>query len=114
MSFWRDRTVRWLPSADARKMRCLRLRTDFMACRHSTAFQSVCPLAPFAMAGIQLVPRFGLGTTHFGRFTRSTSPAFRRGDPHEHGPLRQVIGDVWTAPFPCALDDPPTVGSFVR
>jgi hypothetical protein len=30
------------------------------------------------------------------------------------GPIRQVIGDVWTAPVPCALDDPPTVGSFVR
>jgi hypothetical protein len=24
------------------------------------------------------------------------------------------MGDVWTAPVPCALDDPPTIGSFVR
>lgn len=33
---------------EARKIRCLRLRTRRLTCRQLMAFQSVCPLVPFA------------------------------------------------------------------
>src|SRR3954452_22305917 len=41
-------------------------------------------------------------------------PPFGAGISTDMALSGRLWGDVWTAPVPCALDDPPTIGSFVR
>jgi hypothetical protein len=81
MSFCSERTFLQSPAWVARKIRCLRLRTDRCTFRQLTAFQSVGFSGPFALpwARIQLSLRLAIFTTFFGWFTRSLSAALRRG-----------------------------------
>src|ERR1700722_8650808 len=81
MSFCNERTFFQSPACVARKIRCLRLRTNRWTFRQLTVFQSVGLSGRFAlpMARIERVLRLAIVTKNFGWFTWSLSAAFRRG-----------------------------------